>query len=62
EKLRVAVLVSKSASQLIQGVQPGDYTVPEKVKAAGFQIWAEELGSIVEGHDLKKLKIHGDDN
>ena len=42
------------------GVQPGDYTVPEKVKAAGFQICAEELGSIVEGHDLKKLKIHGD--
>jgi Ca2+-transporting ATPase len=42
------------------GVQPGDYTLPEKVKAAGFQICAEELGSIVEGHDLKKLKIHGD--
>lgn len=60
EKLRVAVLVSKAAFQFLQGVQPGDYTVPEKVKAAGFQICAEELGSIVEGHDLKKLKIHGD--
>ena len=41
------------------GVQPSDYTVPEEVKAAGFGICGEELGSIVEGHDLKKLKIHG---
>ena len=41
------------------GVQPSDYTVPEEVKAAGFGICGEELGSIVEGHDLKKLNIHG---
>uniref|UniRef100_A0A5B6ZZF1 Calcium-transporting ATPase n=1 Tax=Davidia involucrata TaxID=16924 RepID=A0A5B6ZZF1_DAVIN len=59
EKLRVAVLVSKAAFQFIQGVQPSDYTVPEEVKVAGFQICADELGSIVEGHDLKKLKFHG---
>nr|POF25617.1 calcium-transporting atpase 2, plasma membrane-type [Quercus suber] len=59
EKLRVAVLVSKAAFQFIQGVQPSDYTVPEEVKAAGFGICGEELGSIVEGHDLKKLNIHG---
>ncbi|KAF1872568.1 hypothetical protein Lal_00016870 [Lupinus albus] len=63
EKLRVAVLVSKAAFQFIQGmflcVQPSDYTVPEEVKAAGFQICADELGSIVEGHDVKKLKFHG---
>ncbi|XP_052110390.1 calcium-transporting ATPase 2, plasma membrane-type isoform X2 [Arachis duranensis] len=59
EKLRVAVLVSKAAFQFIQGVQLGDYTVPQHVKAAGFQIDAEELGSIVEGHDVKKLKFHG---
>ncbi|KAA8522598.1 hypothetical protein F0562_013041 [Nyssa sinensis] len=58
EKLRVAVLVSKAAFQFIQGVQLSDYTVPEEVKAAGFQICADELGSIVEGHDLKKLKFH----
>ncbi|KAK4776000.1 hypothetical protein SAY87_023961 [Trapa incisa] len=57
EKLRVAVLVSKVAFQLIQGVQ--HYNVPEEVKDAGFQICAEELGSIVEGHDTKKLKFHG---
>lgn len=36
-----------------------DYTVPKQVQDAGFQICAEELESIVEGHDLKKLKIHG---
>ena len=41
------------------GVQPSDYSVPEEVKAAGFQIDAEELGSVVEGHDVKKLKFHG---
>ncbi|KAF7828621.1 calcium-transporting ATPase 2, plasma membrane-type-like [Senna tora] len=59
EKLRVAVLVSKAAFQFIQGVQQSKYSVPEDVKAAGFQICAEELGSIVEGHDLKKLRNHG---
>ncbi|KAF1874105.1 hypothetical protein Lal_00041549, partial [Lupinus albus] len=53
EKLRVAVLVSKAAFQFIEG------NVPEEVKAAGFQIYADELGSIVEGHDVKKLKFHG---
>ncbi|XP_061365571.1 calcium-transporting ATPase 2, plasma membrane-type-like isoform X2 [Gastrolobium bilobum] len=59
EKLRVAVLVSKAAFQFIQGVQPSDYVVPEEVKAAGFQVCADELGSIVESHDVKKLKFHG---
>ncbi|KAF5451252.1 hypothetical protein F2P56_026372 [Juglans regia] len=59
EKLRVAVLVSKAAFQFTLGVQPSDYTVPEEVKAAGFQICGDELGSIVEGHDFKKLKFHG---
>nr|XP_043634391.1 calcium-transporting ATPase 2, plasma membrane-type-like [Erigeron canadensis] len=61
EKLRVAVLVSKAAAQFLQGVQPeqDDYTVPEEVKAAGFDICADEVGSIVEGHDPKRLKYHG---
>lgn len=36
-----------------------EYTVPEEVAASGFQICPEELGSIVEGHDVKKLRIHG---
>ncbi|KAM7507194.1 hypothetical protein LguiA_017647 [Lonicera macranthoides] len=59
EKLRIAVLVSKAAFQFIQGMQPSDYKLPEEVKAAGFQICADELGSIVEGHDPKKLRFHG---
>ncbi|GAA0184560.1 primary active transporter [Lithospermum erythrorhizon] len=62
EKLRVALLVSKAASQFISGVQLSDYTVPRDVKAAGFEICGDELGSIVEGHDLKKLKLHGGAN
>ena len=33
--------------------------VHEEVKAAGFDICAEELESIVEGHDVKKLIFHG---
>ncbi|GAB2279572.1 Calcium-transporting ATPase 2, plasma membrane-type [Dionaea muscipula] len=59
EKLRIAVLVSKAAIQFIKGVTPSEYVVPDEVKAAGFQICAEELGSIVEGHDIKKLNSHG---
>nr|CAB3496746.1 unnamed protein product [Digitaria exilis] len=60
EKLRVAVLVSKAALQFINSLPPpSDYKVPADVKAAGFGICAEELSSIVEGHDLKKLKAHG---
>ncbi|CAM8936554.1 unnamed protein product [Rhodiola kirilowii] len=60
EKFRVAVLVSQAALQFIQGIDlTGDYTPPEEVKSKGFEICADELGSIVEGHDLKKLKKHG---
>ncbi|XP_004511843.1 calcium-transporting ATPase 2, plasma membrane-type-like [Cicer arietinum] len=59
EKLRVAVLVSKAAFQFMQAAQQSDYKVPEEVKDAGFQICGDELGSIVEGHDVKKLKYHG---
>ncbi|KAL4181567.1 hypothetical protein AMTRI_Chr12g271800 [Amborella trichopoda] len=60
EKLRVAVLVSKAALQFINGITfSGEYIVPSEVKAAGFGICADELGSIVEGHDVKKLKVHG---
>ncbi|KAL7608208.1 calcium-transporting ATPase 2, plasma membrane-type isoform X1 [Lactuca sativa] len=59
EKLRIAVLVSKAAFQFIQGAQTGDYKVPDDVKAAGFDICADEAGALVEGHDQKKLKFHG---
>ncbi|XP_051123554.1 calcium-transporting ATPase 1-like [Andrographis paniculata] len=56
EKLRVAVLVSQAALSFIQGIS---YSVPEAVKGAGFGVCADELGSIVEGHNVKKLKVHG---
>ncbi|KAF5739472.1 Autoinhibited Ca2+-ATPase 1 isoform 1 [Tripterygium wilfordii] len=60
EKFRVAVLVSQAALQFIHGLNlASEYTVPDEVKTAGFQICADELASIVEGHDVKKLKIHG---
>lgn len=60
EKFRVAVLVSQAALQFIHGLNlSSEYTVPEEVAASGFQICPDELGSIVEGHDIKKLKVHG---
>ncbi|XP_020677760.2 calcium-transporting ATPase 10, plasma membrane-type-like [Dendrobium catenatum] len=60
EKIRVAVLVSKAALCFISVITcSSEYTIPDEVKAAGFGICADELGSIVEGRDIKKLKIHG---
>nr|BAA03091.1 chloroplast envelope Ca2+-ATPase precursor [Arabidopsis thaliana]CAA49558.1 envelope Ca2+-ATPase [Arabidopsis thaliana] len=60
EKFRVAVLVSQAALQFINSLKlSSEYTLPEEVRKAGFEICPDELGSIVEGHDLKKLKIHG---
>lgn len=62
EKLRVALLVSTAALHFIDGVatpsSPIVYNVPEDVRAAGFDIDADELASIIEGHDIKKLKWH----
>ncbi|TVU05266.1 hypothetical protein EJB05_48424 [Eragrostis curvula] len=60
EKLRVAVLVSKAALQFLHGLPPPqeEYTVPADVAAAGFGICAEELSSIIEGHDLNRLTSH----
>ncbi|KAF4368665.1 hypothetical protein F8388_003366 [Cannabis sativa] len=60
EKFRVAVLVSQAALQFIHGLNLiSEYSVPEEVKDAGFEICADELGTIVEGRDVKKLTIHG---
>ncbi|KAK6939714.1 Cation-transporting P-type ATPase, C-terminal [Dillenia turbinata] len=56
EKFRVAVLVSQAALQFIDGIT---YNAPEEVKAAGFQICADELGSIVENRNMRKLRVHG---
>ncbi|KAL3505904.1 hypothetical protein ACH5RR_031286 [Cinchona calisaya] len=60
EKLEVAKLVSKAALQFIEGTTAGSsYPVPEEVKPAEFQICADELRSIVIGHNSKILKFHG---
>ncbi|KAF8654533.1 hypothetical protein HU200_061725 [Digitaria exilis] len=60
EKLRVAVLVSKAALQFIHGLPPqGEYKVPSDVAAAGYGVCAEEMSSVVESHDIKRLKTHG---
>ncbi|XP_052204786.1 calcium-transporting ATPase 2, plasma membrane-type-like [Diospyros lotus] len=62
KKLKIAVLVSKAAINFVKGapVKPiEEYVVPEEVKAAGFNICADEVGSVVEGRDLEKLKSHG---
>ncbi|CAH9144908.1 unnamed protein product [Cuscuta epithymum] len=56
EKLRLAILVSKAALTFAQGAS---YSLPQDVKAAGFQICPDELGSIPNGLDLSKLKFHG---
>ncbi|EPS64491.1 hypothetical protein M569_10290, partial [Genlisea aurea] len=56
EKLRIAVLVSQAALSFIRGIT---YTVPEEVKRSGFEICPNELESIVEGHNARKLKLHG---
>jgi Ca2+-transporting ATPase len=42
------------------GLPPqADYAVPAEVAAAGFGVCAEELSSVVESHDVKRLKSHG---
>ncbi|PWA40417.1 Calcium-transporting P-type ATPase, N-terminal autoinhibitory domain-containing protein [Artemisia annua] len=55
ESLRTLMLVSHAAIQFLNGIT---YSVPEEVKAAGFQIGPDELGSIVEGRNSGKLKVH----
>lgn len=55
ESLRTLMLVSHAAIQFLNGIT---YSVPEEVKAAGFQIGPDELGSIVEGRSVEKLKAH----
>lgn len=59
-KLRVAVLVSKAALHLLHSAEAKrDTTLPEEFKAAGFGISADDAGTIVEGHNPEKLKLHG---
>uniref|UniRef100_J3LQU0 Calcium-transporting ATPase n=1 Tax=Oryza brachyantha TaxID=4533 RepID=J3LQU0_ORYBR len=60
ENLQVAALPSKATLEFEDGVSlRSAYVVPEDVQAAGFQIDADELASIVESRDTKKLAVHG---
>ncbi|KAF5791582.1 putative P-type Ca(2+) transporter [Helianthus annuus] len=60
QKLRVAVLVSKVAFHLLNGVEASSHMmVPEEFKASGFGISADDAGSIVEGRNPEKLTLHG---
>ncbi|XP_024971085.1 putative calcium-transporting ATPase 7, plasma membrane-type isoform X4 [Cynara cardunculus var. scolymus] len=60
ESLRTLMLVSHAAIQFLNGMHLDGitYSIPEEVKAAGFQIGPDELGSIVEGRSVEKLKAH----
>eukprot|EP00252_Welwitschia_mirabilis_P022523 TRINITY_DN6111_c0_g1_i1.p1 TRINITY_DN6111_c0_g1~~TRINITY_DN6111_c0_g1_i1.p1 ORF type:complete len:1037 (-),score=213.98 TRINITY_DN6111_c0_g1_i1:60-3170(-) len=60
EKLRVALLVSKAAFHFIDAAQSTttEHEVPKEIKACGFGISADELASLVESHDLKRLTAH----
>ncbi|KDP33170.1 hypothetical protein JCGZ_13435 [Jatropha curcas] len=42
-----------------RGVSLSDYIIPAEVREAGFGICADELGTIVQGHDMKRLILHG---
>ncbi|TXG70390.1 hypothetical protein EZV62_005325 [Acer yangbiense] len=59
EKIRVALYVQKAALQFIDAGARGEYTLSDEAREAGFSIPADELASIVRGHDIKGLKFHG---
>uniref|UniRef100_J3L7P9 Calcium-transporting ATPase n=1 Tax=Oryza brachyantha TaxID=4533 RepID=J3L7P9_ORYBR len=58
EKLRVALFVQKAALQFIDAVRKTEYPLPELARQCGFSVSAEELASIVRGHDTKSLRFH----
>ncbi|RWR77975.1 calcium-transporting ATPase 1, plasma membrane-type-like protein [Cinnamomum micranthum f. kanehirae] len=62
--MRPSLTIAPTTTEEKLRVSPGlqfiqEHTVTDEVEAAGFQICADELGSIVEGHDVKKLTVHG---
>ncbi|XP_022745023.1 putative calcium-transporting ATPase 11, plasma membrane-type [Durio zibethinus] len=59
EKIRVALLVQKAALQFMDAAGPLDYKLTNEVREANFEIEPDELNSIVHGHDIKRLKLHG---
>ncbi|KAE8688901.1 Calcium-transporting ATPase 3, plasma membrane-type [Hibiscus syriacus] len=59
EKIRVALIVQKAALQFIDAAGPPDYKLSDEIREAKFGIEPDELASIVHGHDIKRLKLHG---
>ncbi|XP_049935385.1 calcium-transporting ATPase 4, plasma membrane-type-like isoform X1 [Nymphaea colorata] len=59
EKIRVALYVQKAALQFIDAVSAADHHLSDEVQEAGFGMDANELASVVRGHDAKKLRLHG---
>ncbi|KAL8098298.1 calcium-transporting ATPase 4, plasma membrane-type-like [Apium graveolens] len=60
EKVRIALYVQKAALHFIDAVSiKSDYKLSDRVKNAGFEIEPEELESINQSHDIKKLDPHG---
>ncbi|KAK6232162.1 hypothetical protein SCA6_002235 [Theobroma cacao] len=59
EKIRVALIVQKAALQFIDAAGPPEYKLTNEVREANFGIEPDELASIVHGHDIKRLKLHG---
>ncbi|KNA07320.1 hypothetical protein SOVF_172280 [Spinacia oleracea] len=59
EKIRVALYVQKAAIHFIDAGRKEEYIVSEEAKQAGYNIHADELASIVRGHNLRDLNAHG---
>ncbi|KAK4838830.1 hypothetical protein QYF36_016761 [Acer negundo] len=59
EKIRVALYVQKAALHFIDAGARVQYTLSDEAREAGFSIPADELASIVRGHDIRGLKFHG---
>lgn len=59
EKIRVALYVQKAALTFIDAAGLPEYKLSDDIRKEGFGIDPEELASIVRGHDIKRLKLHG---
>lgn len=59
EKIRVALFVQKAALTFIDAGGLPEYKLSDEIRKEGFGIDPEELASIVRGHDIKRLRLHG---
>ncbi|GLT95926.1 hypothetical protein SLE2022_135790 [Rubroshorea leprosula] len=59
ENIRVVLYVQKAALHFMDAAGPLEYKLSEEVRNANFGIDPEDLASIVRGHDIKRLNLHG---